>query len=165
MANRDSEHQPAGVRSRSQWVLDAAANAYFTEHTRAFLQTGLGRLTERDFCAGCPAALLCAAAEVELNRLAPSTGPGGSAGARNRATRTLAGLSITTVDRLDSADVCFGKIVRAISQGFLFEPAGRPNPADPLDPTDQQLLWLADRVRTYTRDVAGRIASGQYAAD
>jgi hypothetical protein len=163
MAQREGQHDATGTRSRYQWVVDAA-DAYLTERTRAFLETGLGRLAERDFCATCPAALLCAAAEVELNRVAPSTGPGVSAGKRDLATRTLAGLSITMVDRVDPSDICFGKVVRAITQGYLFEPAGGPNASDPLNPADRQLLWLADRVRTYTRDAAGRIASGQYAA-
>ncbi|MCX5046342.1 hypothetical protein OG921_24520 [Aldersonia sp. NBC_00410] len=165
MAHRDSEHHAAGLQSRFQWMLDAAANSFRTERTRAFLETGLGRLAEREFCAVCPAALLCAAAEVELNQLAPSTRRDGSARKRSQATQTLAGLSITTVDRLDPEDICFGKVVRAITQGYLFEPTGRPNSADPLDPANQQLLWLADRVRTYTQDAAGRIASGQHAAD
>lgn len=161
MAFREGEYDISESRVRHQSRMDAAAAAYLTEHTRAFLDTGIDRLAEREFCATCPAALLCAAAECELNRLAPSTSRL-SSGRPARAAETLQHLSITTVDRLEVQDACFGRVVRAISQGYLFEPLGRPDPADPLDASSRRLLWLADRVRSYTRDVAARIASGQY---
>ncbi|MBD0322478.1 MAG: hypothetical protein ICV72_03710 [Aldersonia sp.] len=162
MAFRDGVHDTAGARSRYQWAIDVAADAYLAERTRVFLETGLARLEEREFCAMCPAALLCAAAEVELNHLAPDTRRGGNARRREQAAQTLAGLSITTVDRLDADDVCFGKVLRAVAAGYLFEPAARPNAADPLDPATRELLWLADRLRIYTRDAAQRIAGGQH---
>ncbi|WP_068272924.1 hypothetical protein [Aldersonia kunmingensis] len=162
MAFREGEYDIAESRIRHQPMIDRAAATYLTEHTRAFLDTGIDRLTEREFCSTCPAALLCAAAECELNRLAPNTSRMTMCGRPTPAAETLQHLSITTVDRLDGQDVCFGKVVRAISQGFLFEPLSWPDWTDPLDPSSSQLLWLADRVRAYTRDVAARIASGQY---
>ncbi|HEY5852599.1 MAG TPA: hypothetical protein VIW24_00750 [Aldersonia sp.] len=152
MAFRDGEHVEAGAASRYRYSTDAVATRYLTEKTRAFLQSGLTRMEAREFCSGCPAALLCAAAEVELNRHAPGTGA--------YARRTFAGLSITTTDGTDHAPVCFDKIVRAVTGGYLFEAADNPNESDPLDPRTQQLLWLADRVRGYAKDAAARVAGG-----
>lgn len=152
MAFRDGEHVEAGPASRYQYSTDAVAARYLTEKTRAFLQSGLNRMEVREFCSGCPAALLCAAAEVELHRLAPAT----TAGAR----RTLAGVSITTTDGTKDAPVCFRKVVGAVTDGYLFEAADHPNAADPLHPHAQQLLWLADRIRGYVSTAAARIAKG-----
>lgn len=151
MAFRDGEHVEAGPASRYQYSTDAVAARYLTEKTRAFLQSGLNRMEVREFCSGCPAALLCAAAEVELHRRAP---------ARGAHTRTLAALSITTTDGTDHAPVCFHKVVGAVADGYLFEAADHPNASDPLHPQSQQLLWLADRIHGYVRAAAARVANG-----
>jgi hypothetical protein len=152
MPFRDGEHVEAGPASRYQFSTDAAAARYLTEKTRAFLQSGLNRMEVREFCSGCPAALLCAAAEVELHRLAPATTAG--------AGRTRAGVSITTTDGTKDAPVCFRKVVGAVADGYLFEAADHPSASDPLHPHTQQLLWLADRIRGYVSAAAVRIAKG-----
>ncbi|EME17553.1 hypothetical protein [Rhodococcus triatomae] len=160
MALHEGEYDPAGPHAEFVSIVDA--DTYLAEQTRAFLATGLDRLTEREFCATCPAAVLCAAAEAELNRVCPNTRLDAAPWRRQLTVHTLNGMSITTVDRPDTEDVCFGKVVHAIERGHLLEPTSAPTVVDPLEPGTRQLLWLADRVRIFTRHVATRLASGQY---
>ncbi|MCH5645599.1 MULTISPECIES: hypothetical protein [unclassified Gordonia (in: high G+C Gram-positive bacteria)] len=162
MALHDGEYEPAGPLSEYEMILGANAEAYLSEQAVVFLSRGFDRLADREFCVACPAALLCAAAEHELNRLVPNTRRDVAPWRRQMAARALSGMSITTVDHPDAEDICFSKVVRAIEHGILLEPADTPSSMDPLDPVDRQLLWLADRVRTFIKDVAGRLASGQH---
>ncbi|MGV9711119.1 hypothetical protein ACWDTI_10705 [Gordonia sp. NPDC003424] len=162
MAMYSAEYDPAAARTEYQSITDGAAETYLAEQTVVFLSTGFDRLADREFCVACPAELLCAAAEGELNRLAPNTGRDVAPKRRRLTTQTLNGLSITTVDRPDAEDICFGKVVHAIERGYLLEPASASGVTDPLDPATRRLFWLADRVRAFTRDVANRLASGQH---
>ncbi|MFD1813993.1 hypothetical protein [Rhodococcus gannanensis] len=160
MALHQGEYDPAGPRAEFVSIVDA--NTQLAEQTRAFLARGLDRLSEREFCAMCPAAVLCAAAEAELNRACPNTRVDAPRWRRQLTEHTLRGMSITTVDRPHTEDVCFGKVVHAIERGHLLEASSHPTHADPLEPGTRQLLWLADRVQIFTRHVAERLASGQY---
>ncbi|GAB93251.1 hypothetical protein GORHZ_213_00260 [Gordonia rhizosphera NBRC 16068] len=162
MAFYGSQYDPAAPRSVYQSIADDTTEIYLTEQTVVFLTTGFDRMAEREFCVACPAELLCAAAEGELNRLAPNTCRDVAPSRRRLAVQTLNGMSISTVDRPEGEDICFGRVVNAIEREYLFEAASTPNVTDPLDPATRRLFWLADRVRAFTRDVAGRLASGQH---
>jgi hypothetical protein len=139
--------------------MQRAAATLLTKKARSFLEDGLDRLVERTYCASCPGALLCAAAEVEMNTLVPDTDQSATDWRRDHAITTLSGLGIKTVESDEEQPLCFSKVTAAIDGGILLTPGNNCEGGDPLP--EGSLLWLADRVRSVAADAAGRLNAGQ----
>lgn len=159
-----SEHSLVATRRMDvvETRIQGAYARYLSERTRMKLDKGVAALdTDRPFCRTCPAALICAAAEVLAADRVPEL-KSSRRWKREDAMTTLSSLSIVTVDHPDhpkTQSLCFRKIIGAIDSGIMMPAGAEPTPDDPLNP--DSLVHLADRVFSYTQDATGRLTSGQ----